>query len=328
MSENKNSRHRSKKTKAYRNASMSINVIFICFIVVFALVGGKHIFTDKKELREEGIALYNQGNYVDALVKFQKALNEDQWFSDKVNVDICMYMADSYMRIEDYVIANQIYTQITKDYTSDDYDEDRVNFMISLTDALARYATGDYITPLDTLIMAVNRGYSEISLYVAVCYENQKDYENMKAYCDIYSQRYGMSSYLAYKYATYYIILGDYNGALSYAEQGIALGDIKYMQQLKYMQIWCYEALGRYEYAYSLSVQYVNDYPEDEKGQELYAFLDTRINIDPVPVNDVYNIKDRLPLIEEDNSGETNNTGDVEIYVEPEITDPDEAGGI
>lgn len=312
MSENTKKIRRRKRTKAYRNTSMIINVIFICFIVIFAFIGGKHVFTDKKKLREQGISLYNNANYVEALVKFQKALGEDQWFSDEVNVDIEMYMADSYMRLEDFAMANQIYVNITKNYEKGDYDEDRIAFMIQLTQALADYATGDYVTPLDTLIMAVNRGYEEMALYVAICYENLCDFENMKAYYDIYSQSYGMNAYLSYKYAGYSIGKNDYSTALSYVEQGLAFNDVDYTKELKYLQVVCYEELGQYEYAFNLSTAYMTAYPDDEKGRELYSYLDTRVNIDPIPVNDIYNIKERLPLEETQEEANSENVGPVE----------------
>ena len=296
MSDNTKKRHRRKRTKAYRNTSMIINVIFICFIVIFAFIGGKHVFTDKKELREQGISLYNNGDYGEALVKFQKALEEDQWFSDEVNFDIEMYMADSYMRLENFSMANQIYVNITKNYDKGDYDEDRIAFMIQLTRALVDYSTGDYVTPLDILIMAVNRGYEEMALYVAICYENLYDTENMKAYYDIYSKNHGMNAYLCYKYAAYSIGKNDYSTALSFVEQGLSFNDADYTKELKYLQIICYKELGQYENAFNLSAAYMTAYPDDEKGRELYSYLDTRVNIDPIPVNDIYNIRDRLAL--------------------------------
>ena len=48
--------------------------------------------------------------------------------------------------------------------------------------------------------------------------------------------------------------------------------------------------LQNYTEAFSRATSYIAKYPEDQKGQDLYAYLDTRVNVNEVPVNDRYHL--------------------------------------
>ena len=66
--------------------------------------------------------------------------------------------------------------------------------------------------------------------------------------------------------------------------------DKTYEKQLRYTQIVCYEKLGQFNEAFALVKEYVELYPDDMKGADLYAYLDTRVNISEEPINDIYDL--------------------------------------
>ena len=278
------------RRKAYRKATLIINVTFTIIIAFIIIYGLTHTFTKKTEYYDKGVDCYKAYNYEDAIGWFDKALGCKQMFSEELNVDIELYMADSYLKMDDFSSAKEIYTRVKKKYSKKYYDEERLEFMITLTDNLILFSNGDYVTPLETLKQAVDKGYTELSLYVAMCYENVNDLDNMKQYYDIYSQSLGVNSYLALKYTQYYIEIEDYETALSYSNQGINLEDKEYIKELKYLQIVCNIKLAKYEYAYTLAETYVIEYPDDMEGQEIYEYLDTRINMNEVPINDKFDL--------------------------------------
>lgn len=290
MSKRESRKRRTRRSKAYRKAMMIMNLIFIAVMVLFVVIGLFHLFTDKKKYRDAGVELYRQGKYQEAVESFDKALECNQWFSDAVNVDIELYKADCYMRADNFTAAHDVYMGILKKYSKRHYDEDGIEFLVSLTTTLDKYSNGDYVSTVANFVEACERGYTEMSVYAAICYENQRNYEKMKEYYDIYTKEFGMNTYMYYKYASYYILNQDYNQALSYIEQGFSAGDQAYIKQLKYTQIMCYQELADYERAFSLAQEYVALYPDDQMGAELYAYLDTRVNVSTEPVNDIYGI--------------------------------------
>lgn len=288
MSTNNSVKKRKRKSKAYRKACMIINICFTVLIFFLIIWGLTHTFTKKNKYRKEGIACYNEGQYETAIDYFTKSLEKHQWFSDEMDVDTEFYLADSYLKLEDFPSAKKVYMRIMRSYPDKYYDKDEINYVISIMDYLILFKEGDYIAPLDGLKDAVNNGYTELSLYVAMCYENLSDYSNMKKYYDIYSSSKGLNSYLALKYAQYYIEAEDYTSALSYTMQGIALNDDEYLQELQYLEIVCNAKLTNFSLAYDLSGVYINNYPDDPEGMAINEYLYTRLNINETPLSDKF----------------------------------------
>lgn len=283
-------------------------VVLITVIVV--IIGIFHVFTDKKEYRDKGIEQYNRGNYQEAVSYFDKALKCKQWFSDSVNVDIELYKADCYLRMEDFVSAGEIYSGIMSKYSDRHYNMEDINFLVSLCATLDKFSNGDYVSTVANFVEAVEKGYTEISIYAAICYENQRNYDKMKAYFDIYTQKYGMNSYLYYKYASYYILQEDYTTAANYITQGLSASDTTYLRQLKYAQIMCNSETGNYAQAYQLAKEYVTSYPDDKNGLDMCAYLETRVNLNTKPVNDIFGIDTDTSSNTWDDSGDSEDVVD------------------
>ena len=279
-----------RRSKTYRQIGMIINLSFFVIIIVVAIVGAFHTFTNKRDYRDKGVSYYEQGDYENAIQSFDKALRCKQWFSGKLNVDIELYKADSYIKLTDYDEAGKVYQKITDKYPKRYYDSNEVKFMIKLCEALQMYKNGDYYSPVPYLTEAVEHGYNDMCLNVAYCYEQQNNYDKMIAYYDKHIAAVGITGYVAYKYADYYIYTGDYSDALSYVNQGIMLNSEEYMQKLKYLEIICYKGMADFETAYNYALTYNTEYPDDEAGADILAYLDTRVNINTNLVNDVYDV--------------------------------------
>lgn len=278
-------RRRERKRRIRRFHLICLGVMLLAFIIVCV-----NIFSHKKSIRKEAVSLYEVGNYQEALDKFKEAYAEKQWFSDSINVDILLYEADCMMQLQLFSDAELTYLDIQKKYPTSKYDKEQLSYLSDLSHALGNYQRGDYVSTVATFTKAVENGHKDISIYAAICYENQKSYDKMKEYLDIYANYHGIDAYVNYKYASYYYDTKDYNQALTYLAQGESAGDSDYLQEILYAEIMCYKELQNYTEAFSRATSYIAKYPEDQKGQDLYAYLDTRVNVNEVPVNDRYHL--------------------------------------
>lgn len=278
-------RRRERKRRIRRFHLICLGVMLLAFIIVCV-----NIFSHKKSIRKEAVSLYEAGNYQEALDKFKEAYAEKQWFSDSINVDILLYEADCMMQLQLFSDAELTYLDIQKKYPTSKYDKEQLSYLSDLSHALGNYQRGDYVSTVATFTKAVENGHKDISIYAAICYENQKSYDKMKEYLDIYANYHGIDAYVNYKYASYYYDTKDYNQALTYLAQGESAGDSDYLREILYAEIMCYKELQNYTEAFSRATSYIAKYPEDQKGQDLYAYLDTRVNVNEVPVNDRYHL--------------------------------------
>lgn len=259
-------RRRERKRRIRRFHLICLGVMLLAFIIVCV-----NIFSHKKSIRKEAVSLYEAGNYQEALDKFKEAYAEKQWFSDSINVDILLYEADCMMQLQLFSDAELTYLDIQKKYPTSKYDKEQLSYLSDLSHALGNYQRGDYVSTVATFTKAVENGHKDISIYAAICYENQKSYDKMKEYLDIYANYHGIDAYVNYKYASYYYDTKDYNQALTYLAQGKSAGDSDYLQEILYAEIMCYKELQNYTEAFSRATSYIAKYPEDQKGQDLYA---------------------------------------------------------
>jgi tetratricopeptide (TPR) repeat protein len=287
---NKGKKKIKRRTPAYRRLVIRYKIIAAVVIVLVLLLGIPNIFTNKQKYRDLGIELFYQGDYEGAIEYFQKSVGEGQWFSENVDVDVLLYEASAYLHIEDYTLAKTEYEKILNEYPDKYYDSGEISYLSKLCDALLAYKAGKYSDALETLKDACDRGYTELSLYVAICCENIQSYDDMKYYLDLYVQSNPCDAYVYCKYIDMYIATGDYSSAVASVENALALNETDYIQKLSYMQILCYENLGNYEKAYELSETYVASYPNDELGVKANEYLLTRVYPDTEVVNDIFGV--------------------------------------
>ena len=284
MSKRESKMRLKRRSKAYRKAMIVINVAFLAVIIFFGIYGALHTFTNKNKYREEGIEAYKAGEYEQAIEAFDKALDSNQWFSKKVDADILLYKAECQVKLEQYEEANQTYTSLKSYHTSNLHDID-LDFLISLNNAYIDFYSADYSSCVDVFVDAYARGYNNLALNIGICYENLKDYDNMYKYYSLYENHFGTDTFICYKLSSYNIRQDNYDEAISYISKGKASGDSRYLKELCYTEILCYEHLSDYKKAYSLAGDYITAYPGDEKGQTIYAYLETRVHPDTQSVN-------------------------------------------
>ena len=73
-----------------------------------------------------------------------------------------------------------------------------------------------------------------------------------------------------------YAAMEDYSNALLSFETGLSVEGNAYKQELSYNRIVAYENLGDFESAKKYMKEYLNAYPDDERAQREYEFLQTR----------------------------------------------------
>ena len=264
------------------------NVVFYVLLFIgvsFVLI---HMISPKKSIRDKGILAFHSGEYSEALKYFDDALAEKQWFSDRVDVDLMLYKADCLIRLDRFSEAMLVYTDVKQKYDEKFWKNRELDYLIEINGNLQKFYQGDYVSTVAGFLSAIENGHPEMNLYAAICYHRQGNYEKMKEYFDNYISVYGMSSFLYFEYGEYYISMGQIDDALKCIEQGITAKDQTYIKQLLFEQAYCYKEKRDYNKAFTLAKDYVMQYPEDEKGQALYDFLDTRVNVDDTLLNNIW----------------------------------------
>ena len=275
---------RDKKKK--RNIQLAI----ICSIFSIVVILGAayiivHSISKKESYRKEGITAYKEGNYVDALTKFDASLNETQWFSTKMDQDTRFYIAACYMRTDSYDKALDTYRSL-KDDKQTVISKDKLEEYINLSSSLNEVKNGNINDSfIATLEQEYNRGNTSIALFLGSCYQKQEKYDEMVNYYNIYIDKYGMNTYLAYQLSTYYLNNDNLDAAIPIINQGLSAEDDLYLDKVKYNDCIVSEKQMDYEGALSKVQALVQQYPNDETYKREYDFLNSRININPEPVH-------------------------------------------
>jgi tetratricopeptide (TPR) repeat protein len=137
------------------------------------------------------------------------------------------------------------------------------------------YYLEQYDEAQSQLIGPVEEGYEPAMYLIGKVYLAQEDYEHAQA---IYEQlQSGSDSAESYNgLALCAIERGDYDTALSYISQGLALDDSEGSQELYFNEIIAYEKKLDFATAKEKAQEYVQRYPSDEAGQKEWTFLATR----------------------------------------------------
>ena len=138
------------------------------------------------------------------------------------------------------------------------------------------YYLGSYDQAQSQLIVPVEQKYEPAMDLIGQVYLAQGDYAHAK---DIYSQmqtEFGESVDSYNGLALCAIADEDYDGALSYISQGLALDGTEGKQDLYFNEIVAYEKKLDFVTAKTKAEAYVASYPADEAGQKEWTFLSTR----------------------------------------------------
>ena len=277
---------RDQEIKRKRNLKLAVFcTIFSIIVILGAAYIIVHCISNKENLRDAGIAAFNEGGYTEAISDFESSLAEQQWFSSKMDQDTRLYLAACYMRIDDYEKANEIYKEVRDNKPTvmkkDELDK-HMNLAIALNEVKSGSVNEIYINSLKE---EYDKGNTSVSLYLGTCYEILGDYENMIKYYDIYTDAYGMNTYIAYQESSYYLSQNDNETAQSIVNMGINATDDLYIDLVLYNDIILTERQLDYAGALEKATALIEKYPNNETYKREYDFLNSRVNIDPNPVH-------------------------------------------
>ena len=262
--------------------------IFSIIAIITTIIIVAHSISDKKEHRDKAIEAFNKGNYDEALTEIDKSLSYEQLFSAKMDFDTNLYKAACYMRTGEYASASAQYKKMIDEYSSSSatIDKEEIVGMQLLADALDQSSRGDINTgTVDELKKEYDAGNKSLSIYLGTCYQQMGEYEEMIKYYDIYTEEYGLNTYIAYQLSAYYLDTGDVETATSIVNKGLNAEDDLYMDKLLYNDIIITERNHDYVGALNKARTLTEDYPNDETYKKEYDFLYSRVNIDTNPVH-------------------------------------------
>lgn len=126
---------------------------------------------------------------------------------------------------------------------------------------------------------AQKAGIPEADYYFGRISQKRGDLDGAKVYYSRYSDSVGGNVTLAGWFdgmAECAVAEGDYDGALRYVKQGLALTDVSFTKKLLYEEVCLYETQNEYEKAMESAEKYLKLYPDDEAMNKEYTFLYTR----------------------------------------------------
>lgn len=138
------------------------------------------------------------------------------------------------------------------------------------------YYLEDYEAAQKQLIGPVEAGHEPSMYLIGKVYLAMEDYEHAGSVYQQIQQKFGDSAEVYNGLTMCAMARGDYDSALSYIGQGLALGASADSQELYFNEIIVYEKKLDFETAKAKAKEYVERYPGDEAGQKEWAFLSTR----------------------------------------------------
>ena len=264
------------------------------------LSGCQRVSKEQLAFRESGIASLEQGDYSGALDQFEKALEDSNRVSD-FETDVLKYRAEAEYQLEDFEAAAHTYDLLNQlDKKKPEYDyfwamclaksgnpqlaeeklaEGKAQETGRTQDADGKAKGGKDESRQKPEVQDTKStapGYAEAMNAVADAWLAEGNTEKADA---VYTQlmNEGLADTRLYSRLTKTCMeQQDYEKALDYAEQGLALSDDLAKKDLRFNQAVCYEYLGEFSKALELFRQYVSEFGSDEAAEHEIAFLVTR----------------------------------------------------
>lgn len=138
------------------------------------------------------------------------------------------------------------------------------------------YYLENYEEAQSQLIGPVEEKYEPAMYLIGKVYLAMEDYEHAQAVYQQIQSEFGANAEAFNGLALCSIESGDYDTALSYISQGLALEGTEGKQELYFNEIVAYERKLDFATAKAKAQEYVQRYPSDEAGQKEWTFLSTR----------------------------------------------------
>ena len=239
-------------------------------------------------------ALVASGNYGDAIETYNVLLEADDKNSDAYFLRGCIYLKtneiakaqEDYDKAIKYAENDEIYLVIYNSLNGAGYEAKARRY---LDEALSKktgkkavnytvkgkiyFLEGQYEEAVEHLTTAVDKGDVEANLYLAKTYEALGDKEKADACIGAYIEENPKSSVAYNQLGCKEMEKGDYEKAVSYFEEGLALEVVTNEQELRSNLIAACEYSGDFEGAAEKMRAYLADYPNDAAAAREYLFL-------------------------------------------------------
>ncbi len=241
----------------------------------FFLSGCQAVTKEQLALREQGIACMEQGDYAGAVEQFDQAVTDSRRVTE-FEEDVLKYRAEAEFMLKDYGAAAHTYEILSQ------IDEERPEYFYFWGLNLARSGDAEGAAEKIGQAAALDSdknapGYTEAMEALGEAWLSAGNQEQAEA---VYQELLNSGKADAGVYnrlALADMEAGNYEKALEYIEQGLALGqDGDAARELLFNQAVCREYLGEYEQALELFRTYAEKFGEDETVRHEIAFLETR----------------------------------------------------
>lgn len=209
-----------------------------------------------------GIVQLQMGNYELGRPDFDRAIELAPDDYDQL-VEIYKVMDETGYREAGVAYLESALKNAPKDMSN--YDKGRIYFYLEDFEAARNY-----------LEQARDAGDDKAAYYLGKTWENLGEYNYAASVYISYLQDQGESALIYNQLALCNMQLGDYDGALSALQSGLALEDSALRQTLSFNQIVVYERQGNFKQAAQLMSKYVQDYPDDDVAAREHEFLRSR----------------------------------------------------
>lgn len=188
------------------------------------------------------------------------------------------------------------------------------------------YYLGQYDNAMTELNSALDKESVTANLYIAQVYEAQGDSENAEVYYQNYVNSGAADSEAMNSLGEIEMAKGNYSGALTYLQQGIAMENVTNRRELMQNLIICYEYTFDFNSAWNVVQEYVQAYPDDASAQREYIFLKNRVDASTAEISgDVSSTEEGTT--EQDTTGMEEGTADQNTTgAEGEEADSDQTG--
>lgn len=188
------------------------------------------------------------------------------------------------------------------------------------------YYLGQYDNAMTELNSALDKESVTANLYIAQVYEAQGDSENAEVYYQNYVNSGAADSEAMNSLGEIEMAKGNYSGALTYLQQGIAMENVTNRRELMQNLIICYEYTFDFNSAWNVVQEYVQTYPDDASAQREYIFLKNRVDASTAEISgDVSSTEEGTT--EQDTTGTEEGTADQNTTgAKGEAADSDQTG--
>lgn len=275
MSDNRRKVKRGRKRKAKRAgaAFIILPLLMTALITLFVCI---NISSHKKQYKQEGIKLYNEGSFKEAEQKFIDSLDQYQWFSKETDIDTRFFLADSYVKDEEYDNAIEIYNDILDKGSKSDRKE--AETLIDITKAHKALYENDLEEAEEQLRKLAESGETQEYLYLASAESRLGKDEEMIEALNKYLEDHPFDTYVCYQMSTYYLNIDDPETARIYIDEGLRCTDEDFRAEIKFNDAVYYEKKHDYKTAFEKIDTLSSEYPDNESFAAERDFLKTRLS--------------------------------------------------